>query len=153
MSVTFYVEDWHKQESFIVKKYCSETYDLPEECFIDDPFLKKDDDGRHYEEEIVYKDPFPSLYCTSIMFSQFFDLLGDKYSSQGEISLSELPEFSRKIIFLINSNKKNKYTLDSYQENNFFQSGISEEQFLSKLHSLLEIVKFSQNHKKSIYWG
>ena len=72
MSITFYVEDWHKQESYIVKKYCSETYDFPEEIFSNDPFFKKDENGKYYEEEVIYKNPFPSLYCTSVMTYQLF---------------------------------------------------------------------------------
>ena len=158
MSITFYVQDWHKQPTVEEKVPASVIIGSTDFEYINfvcenDPFFFKEN-GQWFENKTIEIDPFPSVNISNCFQSLFFKLSGIDSSSEGGIEIEDLDFVIQKIhstlsdIKLIKSNE-----IETIQEKNMTYCGIGSERISEKLTDLLNLFVFAKNNNKSVYWG
>lgn len=155
MSVTFYVDDWEKQPSSKVKAYTSDLYPgLDDFYFENDPYCKKDEDGRYYEERTVYENAFPELNVSNINAQSVLEAIGYQYKCAGAFPLEQLSEAIAACMKLINNESKLVVNTRLHKiDGNFIVGGLSVDSLAFKINSLMDLLVFAQKNNKGVYWG
>lgn len=175
MSVTFYVEDWHKQEQITKKVFLSDLFDDNDESWF--AMLKEGDSLIHFDEESQkhfeyrdeYKDAFPELNMANDRAKTIIDLLGLDYDPSeglvGDIKLEDIPTVIRSAVMVLNSRSRvesgtrtQSVTMRVDKENailtpRFIECAITDEYIIERINELVDILKFAQSKKKSVYWA
>ena len=155
MGVTVHVDGWHEQPSKEVKIYLSDRYpNLDDEDFAFYGGLK-DEEGRYYELERVYENPFPELYMTNGNWRDLADALG--ISSEeciGAISHGGIPMIMHRCVQLTNSGSRlEKATRPESIQGNIVGFGTTPDYIRARVAEFMDILKFAQQKNKGIYWG
>lgn len=155
MSVTVYVDGWHEQPHRDEKVYVSDRYPFltPEEC--DFHRYQKDADGRHYEIDRIYENPFPEMHMANGNWKGLAVALGiDNEENVGAVSNSQIPDLIRKCILLPNSSSRCvKASRQGYQSKKIIDFGTTPGYVREKAERLLSILNFAQSINKGVYWA
>lgn len=154
MSITFYVEDWHKQPSSQIKVYMDEEYGLEESYFEDDPCIQKDSDGRYFEMRTVYENPFPELNLGNLNAKLLLNALGYQFYYHASFPVEQLSEVINNCMKLINNeNKMVANERPSFQEGNIISMGVTSPYIFEKTQILMDLLVFAKINNKSVYWA
>lgn len=155
MSVTVYVDGWHEQPHRDEKVYVCDRYPFltPEEC--DFHRYQKDADGRHYEIDRIYENPFPEMNMANGNWKGLAVALGiDNEENVGALAAQDIPTLIRKCILLSNSTARcMKAARPGHQTKNIIDFGTTPAYVREKAVLLLSILTFAQSKNKGIYWA
>lgn len=155
MSVTVYVDGWDEQPSQEQKVYVAERYPyMSDEDFAFFGY-QRDEDGRYFEIERVYDDPFPEMNLSNGNWRDLAVALGiDNGESVGAVAFVDLPDLIRQCLLLTNSQKKCiQAARPGSRKGNLIDFGTTEYFVREKAQRLLSIITFAQSKKKGVYWG
>lgn len=147
MTVTVYVDGWHEQPHNDEKFYLCDRYSsLCEEDFELQGY-QKDTDGRRYDIERVYSNPFPAANLSNGNWRGLAIALDfDTESNAGSVSVEGIPGLIRKCLHLINSTARYaNASRPAKHEGNMIQFGVSEAHVADRARDLLSILKFAQS--------
>lgn len=157
MSITLYVQDWDKQQTVSQKVYVKDVYpsipveDIPFHFSEAEGFLT--DDKGVYSIEDVFINPFPELNYSNHNFKLLLEALGYQFDYCGSFPIEQLTEVNSKIIRVINTQRINNATDNSYQNANFIHLGQDIEAVKRKFNDILNLIQFAIKNNKSVYWG
>lgn len=172
MSITFYVQDWDKQETVEKKVFLTDLYpNSTEDLWVDDCKrgaygIKFDEETqRHYEmiEEAI--NPFPELNMCNANASLIISALGLEYDSCGDIEHSQISKIIQNAISVLNSDQKAEtftrkkevvMKLDKETatiEPRFISFGADADYVKDRLKDMMELLSFAQKNNKSVYWA
>lgn len=155
MSVTVYVDGWDKQPSREVRVYQCEKYpNLTEEDFATSGY-PTDEDGRHYRYERVYDDPYPSMYFSEgqwFRFSGFLNL--STVDGIGRVEREELRSLFGLCLRLLNSTRRQAdASQPTTKVGRVVYGGSSMDDIARSTEEFIQLLKFSIDRQKSIYWA
>lgn len=155
MSITVYIDGWHEQSSTQVKAFLTELYpNLDEDDFADQGY-QQDENGRHYEIQTVYQNPFPEMNMSNGNWTDFSKSLGlvTEYGT-GALSIEQIPLVIRRCMRFLNSEMRLTQAVRSGScRGNMIDFGTSTNYLQSKTALFIQILKFAQDNGKGVYWA
>lgn len=155
MSVTVYVDGWHEQPFTIEKVYLCDRYSFLSEDELDHQGYQKDSNGRHFEEERIYTEPFPEMNLSNGNWRALAIELGiDTEENVGAVAVEDIPKLIHRCLILVNSERRlENASRPTVCKGNMVHFGMTGQYILNKARELQTILKFAQSRNKGIYWG
>ncbi len=155
MSITVYIDGWHEQPSIQVKTFLTELYPNFDEDDFANQGYQQDENGRHYEMQTVYENPFPELNMSNGNWADFSRSLGlvTEYGT-GSLLNEQIPPVLRRCIRFLNSEMRLTQAVRSgSRRGNMIDFGTSTNYLQSKTEFFIQILKFAQDNGKGVYWA
>lgn len=155
MGITVYVDGWHEQPSREVKVYQCEKYP----SFTEEEFsgwgCQKDADGRHFEYERVYDNPFPSMDFSNGHWADFSRPLGlVTTDGMGMLEAHEVGAVLARGIRLLNSPQRQAGAARAATVSGRFICGGTPVDYIGRRASeFVQLLKFAVDRKKGVYWA
>lgn len=155
MSVTVYVDDWHKQPSTQNKVYMTDQYPGLDEDNFSGYGYERGDTGRHHQMQSVYENPFPEMnFCNGNWreFSQVLNL--STIDGVGSVSAKDVGAVLLKAIFLLNSHAQQvKIVRPAEVDGRMMTPGTTISYARRRAGEFVELLKFAVDRNKGIYWA
>lgn len=155
MSITVYIDDWHKQPSTQKKSYLTDQYTGLDEDDFSGYGYEQDDTGRYYEMQTVYENPFPEMNFCNGNWREFSEVLNlTTTDGVGSVSANDVGGVLLRAIVLLNSHTQQaKLVRPAEIDGRMMTPGTTMGYARRRAGEFVELLKFAADRNKGIYWG